>query len=71
MEEGWILIYRSDEEYQAFVIKQLLEEHSLHPVLMDRKDDEFRLGQAEVYVAETEAEKAKEVIQNNMEPEME
>ena len=65
MEEGWIKIYESDEEYQAVVIRDLLENHGLHPVLMDKKDDEFRLGQAAVYISGEEATKAREVIDTN------
>lgn len=67
MEKGWKSVYRCDEEYQAFVIKQLLEKHKLHPVLMDRKDDEFRLGEVEIYVAEEEVEQAKTIIKKNQE----
>ncbi|MEM6965238.1 MAG: DUF2007 domain-containing protein [Bacteroidota bacterium] len=65
MEVGWLKIYSANEEYQAEVIKSLLESHGLHPVLLDKKDDEFRLGVAEVYVAPEEADKAKLIIEEN------
>ena len=65
MVEGWMKIYTSTEEYQAEVIKSLLENNGLRPVLLDRKDDEFRLGNAEVYVAPEEAEKALQIIREN------
>jgi hypothetical protein len=65
MEDGWIKIYKSSEEYQAVLIRELLEGHGLHPVLMDKKDDEFLIGEAEVYVSGEEAERAKEVIAAN------
>ena len=65
MVEGWLKIYSADEEYQAEVIRSLLENNGLHPVILDRKDDEFRLGYAEVYVAPEEAERAKEIIEEN------
>jgi putative signal transducing protein len=65
MVEGWFKIYSADEEYQAEVIKSLLENNGLKPVLLDKKDDEFRIGFAEVYVAPEEAEQAKEIIENN------
>jgi putative heme iron utilization protein len=65
MVEGWIKIYSANEEYKAEVIKSLLENNGLHPVLLDRKDDEFRIGFAEVYVAPEEAEQAKDIIDNN------
>jgi len=65
MEEGWIKIYKSSEEYQAVLILELLEASGLHPVLMDKKDDEFLIGEAEVYVAGEEVERAREVIELN------
>ena len=65
MEEGWVLIYQADEEYKAEVIKQLLENHDLHPVMMDHKDDEFRIGQVEIYVSSLEETTALNLIKEN------
>ncbi len=65
MQEGWVKVYESMEEYQAVLIRELLESHGLHPVLMDKKDDEFRIGHAEVYVSQEELDKAKQVISEN------
>ena len=67
MVEGWLKIFSGDEEYQAEVIKSLLEHNGLHPVILDRKDDEFRLGYAEVYVAPEEADQAFKLIAQNQE----
>jgi hypothetical protein len=69
MEAGWIKVFSAGEEYQAEVIKSLLENNGLLPVLLDKKDDEFRLGVAEVYVSPEEAEKAKAVIADNQKQE--
>jgi len=65
MVEGWLKVYSADEEYQAEVIKHLLENSGLHPVILDRKDDEFRLGFAEVYVSPEEADRAFDIITKN------
>ena len=67
MVEGWIKIFSGDEEYKAVVIKNLLENNGLKPVLLDKKDDGFRLGYAEVFVAPEEAEKALNLIKENQE----
>ena len=68
MVEGWNKIYSSDHRYQAALIKELLEEYNLHPVVLDRKDQEFLVGEAEVYVAPEETEKALQVIRDNQKP---
>ncbi|NND31955.1 MAG: hypothetical protein HKN76_05135 [Saprospiraceae bacterium] len=65
MEKEWICIYQADEEYKAEVIKQLLEHRGLHPVLMDHKDDEFRIGQVEIFISPLEYEEAKKTIEEN------
>ena len=65
MQEGWVLVYQADEEYKAEINKQLLEDSELHPVVMDRKDDEFRIGNVEVYVSPFEAEIALRLIKDN------
>ncbi|MDX1477318.1 MAG: DUF2007 domain-containing protein [Saprospiraceae bacterium] len=68
MVADWVRVYRSEEEYQAVLIRELLENYDLHPVLMDRKDDEFRIGYAEVYVAPEESERARQIIEENQKP---
>ena len=65
MQDGWILVYQADEEYKGEIIKQLLENNNLHPVLLDHKDDEFRIGTVEGYVSPLEAETAIAVIDQN------
>ncbi len=65
MVSGWHKVYTGEQEYQAQLIVELLEAHGLHPVLLDRKDDEFRIGEAEVYVAPEELEAARRAIREN------
>lgn len=71
MEDGWSVVYRSGHEYQAALVLEILEQHGLHPVLLDKKDDEFHIGEVEVYVAPEEAEKAITVISENVVEEIE
>jgi len=60
--KGWIKVYSADEEYQAAIVKALLENNGLNPVMVDRKDDGFRIGYAELYTAPQEADRALEII---------
>ena len=66
MVEGWVMVYRSGYEYQASLVEDILKEQNLHPVLLDRKDDEFLIGEVEIYVAPEEAEQARKVISENI-----
>ena len=56
------MIYRAAHEYQAEVVKNKLESQGLHPVILDRKDDEFMIGEVEVYVAPEEEEAARKFL---------
>ena len=65
MTEGWIMCYQADEEYKVEVIKQLLENAGLHPVVMDRRDSEFRFGNVELLISPEEQQQALRVIEEN------
>lgn len=66
MEDGWSVVYRSGHEYQASLMLEILEQHGLHPVLLDHKDDEFHIGEVEIYVAAEETEQAAKIISENV-----
>jgi hypothetical protein len=66
MVEGWVVVYRSAHEYQASMVLEMLEQQDLHPVLLDRKDDEFHIGEVEIYVAPEEAAQAAKIISENI-----
>ena len=65
MTDDWILCYQADEEYKVDIIRQLLENAGLHPVMMDHKDSEFRIGNVELYISPEEHESALNIIENN------
>lgn len=65
MEKGWVICYQADEEYMAELIVNLLKNHGLHPVLMDHRDSEFRVGNVEVYISPEEEKKALDIIAQN------
>ena len=65
MVEGWNKVFTSTEEFEAALIKELLEANGLHPVLLSQKDSEFLLGEVGVFVAPEEAEQAFSVIESN------
>ena len=65
MIEGWNKVFTSPEEFEAVLIRDLLEENGLHPVMLSQKDSEFLLGEVGVFVAPEEAEKAFSVIESN------
>lgn len=65
MVENWIKVFESSEEYKSVLVVELLEQNDLHPVMYDRRDDQFMIGRAEVFVAPEEAEQARKVLSEN------
>lgn len=62
MVEGWEMVFSSTAEFEAKIILELLESHKLHPVILNRRDNEFQIGDVEVYVAPEEKEQAEALI---------
>ena len=62
MVEGWEMVFSSTAEFEAKIILELLEKSGLHPVILNRRDNEFQIGDVEVYVAPEEKEQAETVI---------
>lgn len=57
--EQWALIFSSASPHEAELVKALLEEHGLHPVLMDQRVSPYpHVGAAEVWVPRDEVLRA-------------
>ncbi len=64
MEKDWALVYTVNKSYQAELCLEVLEEHKITGVVINKKDTSFTSsGEYEVYVTSEKAEKAKELLQ--------
>ena len=63
MEKDWVKIYTSTNYYQAEIIKQVLTEHQVVSVLINKQDSSHRtFGNIEVYIHQEDFSKAIELI---------
>ena len=63
MEKNWIKIFTSFNYYQSEIIKQVLIEHQIDAVLLNRQDSSHRaFGNIEVYIHEEDFSRAIEVM---------
>ena len=46
----WQKIYATGESVRAYIVKAILEEKELHPVLVNKKDSAYQIGNYEIYV---------------------
>ncbi|RYY37639.1 MAG: hypothetical protein EOP46_01945 [Sphingobacteriaceae bacterium] len=63
MEKNWIKIFTSFNFYQSEIIKQVLIEHHIDAVLLNRQDSSHRaFGNIEVYIHKEDFSRAIEVM---------
>ena len=66
MEKNWVKIYSSSDYYQAEIIKQVLIEHEIGAVLLNRQSSSHRnFGNIEVYIHQDNFSHAIEIMVMN------
>jgi len=65
MKEGWLKIYTTSEYYKAEIVRQVLVEHEIEAVLMNKQDSLYRFGEVEVYIKKAHFDDALELIIKN------
>jgi transcription antitermination factor NusA-like protein len=69
MEKDWVKIFTSTNYYQSEIIKQMLMEHQITSVLINKQDSSHRtFGNIEVYIHQDDFSKAIEIIILNQTP---
>jgi type III secretory pathway lipoprotein EscJ len=63
MEKNWIKIYKSANFYQSEIVKQMLQQHHIEAVLLNKQDSSYRnFGNVEVYVHQEDFDHAIELL---------
>ena len=62
MEQEFVCVFTTSQEYEAFLVKGLLEDNGIEAGVINKKDSEFLFGHAEVYVKAADKEKALDII---------
>jgi hypothetical protein len=65
MEEDWIKIYTSHDFFKSELVKQVLVDHEIEAVIMDKQGFPYRIGDVEVYISNSNFQKALEIIIKN------
>ncbi len=60
MEKDWIQIYSTDKMFQAEILKQVLADHEIEAVIINKMDSSYKsFGEIEIYVKNDHVIKAK------------
>jgi len=63
MEKDWVRIYKSANFYQSEIVKQMLLQHHIEAVLMNKQDSSYlSFGDIEVYVHQEDFNHAIELL---------
>ncbi len=63
MKKNWIKIFSSNNPIEIEIIKQMLEENDLFPVILNRQDSSYNMfGAIDLYVTENEQAIALQLI---------
>lgn len=63
---NWQRVFSSKWIHKAEIVKAVLEEHGLNPVIINKQDSSYKFGFVEVYVKSDEALKALNIIENEI-----
>jgi len=64
MSEDWVLIFETDKDFKAELIKGMLKEHDIEVFVMNKQDSLYLIGNFELYVMRDDVMRAKTLILN-------
>ncbi|WP_407426944.1 putative signal transducing protein [Arcticibacter sp.] len=65
MIKGWVKIYSSFDFFKSEIVRQVLIDHEIEAVILDKQGFPYKLGDVEVYIHEANFQKAIEIIISN------
>jgi hypothetical protein len=65
MEAGWVKIYTSADFFKSELVKQVLIDHEIETIIINKQGFPYRIGEVEVYIHEDNFQKAIEIIVKN------
>ena len=64
--DKWQKVYSDTSMHKAEIVKGVLEQHNLNPVLINKQDSSYKFGNYEIYVNPDEVIKAIKVINDEI-----
>lgn len=65
--KGWQKVFSTDHSYHAEIVKAVLEDNNINPVIINKRDSSLNnFGQYEVHVASEDVLSALQIIKNDI-----
>ncbi len=65
MNNSWVKIYTSHQFIKSEIVRQVLIDHEIEAVLMNKQDSAYKFGEVEVYIHPSNFDRAIELIIQN------
>lgn len=65
MNSSWVKIYTSHQFFRSEIVRQVLIDHQIEAVLMNKQDSAYKFGEVEIYIHQSNFDKAIELIIQN------
>ena len=65
MNQSWVKIYTSQQFIKAEIVRQVLIEHGIDAVLLNKQDSSYKFGFVEVHIHPQNFDQAIEIIIQN------
>lgn len=65
MEQGWVKIYTSHDFFKSEQVRQVLTDHEMGAILLNKQGFPYNIGEVEVYIHENNFQQALELIVRN------
>ena len=60
---GWIEIYSTNQEFQATMVQELLQNNGIESTVLNRKDSMYLIGDILILVEEKDVDASKQIIE--------
>ncbi|QNL20397.1 hypothetical protein HZR84_08360 [Hyphobacterium sp. CCMP332] len=64
--KNWQVVFKSDNSHRAEIVRAILDEKELNPVLINKKDSNYHFGLFEICVAPDNVIRALKIIDNEI-----
>lgn len=62
----WLKVFFSDSRHRAEIVRSVLEDNDLNPVIVNKKDTAYHIGHYEIYVGPEDVLKAIKIIKDDI-----
>jgi hypothetical protein len=65
MDDNWKMVFSSNSAFEIELLVAVLKENQIESVVINKKDSMYLIGSIELYVDQSQAERALELVKEN------